>query len=162
MRKAVPMFFFAAAIAFLSSCAAKPEPADLVLLNGTFLTESAAEPEAKALVITGDLITAVCGTDDEARRYVGEKTRVIDLGGKFALPGLIDAHVHFNQAGALIIGPNLLAVSNEAGLRTEIGRVTGLLGEGEWITEGLWGAYEQWALGDEGGGTKEKKSPWRP
>ncbi|MBN1938995.1 MAG: amidohydrolase family protein, partial [Candidatus Aminicenantes bacterium] len=28
--------------------------------------------------------------------------------------------------------------------------------------EGLWGAYEQWALGDEGGGTKEKKSPWRP
>jgi hypothetical protein len=77
-------------------------------------------------------------------------------------PGLIDAHVHFNQAGALIIGPNLLAVSDEAGLQAEIKRVADLLGEGEWITEGLWGAYEQWALGDQGEASRSKKTPWRP
>jgi len=158
------MVFFAAAagILLMTACAAKPEPADLVLLNGTFLTESVAKPEARAVVITGDRITAVCDTDDDARRYVGDTTRVIDLGGKFAVPGLTDAHIHFNQAGALIIGPNLLAVSDEAGLRAEIGRVAALLGEGEWITEGLWGAYEQWALGDQGDASRAKKTPWRP
>ena len=164
MRKAVPMIFFAAAagILLMTACAAKPEPADLVLFNGTFLTESAAKPEARAVVVTGDRITAVCDTDDDARRYVGDATRVIDLGGKFAVPGLTDAHIHFNQAGALIIGPNLLAVSDEAGLRAEIGRVAALLGEGEWITEGLWGAYEQWAVGDQGDASRAKKTPWRP
>ena len=146
------LFCITAAAMILAStaCAKKPESATLVLLNGDFYTENAARPEAKALVITGDRITAVCDSDKEARRYVGEATRVVDLGGKFATPGLIDAHVHFNQAGALIIGPNLLAVSDEAGLQAEIKRIADLLGPGEWITEGLWGAYEQWALGDQG------------
>jgi len=164
MRKSVLIFSFviAAGIVFFAACAAKPEPATLVLRNGVFLTETASLPEAKAVAITGDRITAVCDSDEEARRYIGEKTRVIDLGGKFATPGLIDAHVHFSQAGALVIGPNLLAVSDEAGLRAEIGRVAGLLGEGEWITEGLWGAYEQWALGDQGDKARSKKMPWRP
>ncbi len=162
MKKTAFAFLMVAGAWLLPACAAKPEPADLVLLNGMFLTEAAARPEARALAVTGDRITAVCASDDEARRYVGEKTRVIDLAGKFAVPGLTDAHVHFNQAGGLIIGPNLLAVSDETGLRTEIGRVAALLGEGEWITDGLWGAYEQWALGDQGDAAREKKDPWRP
>jgi hypothetical protein len=165
MKKSKFSLFFvslAAMILIATACAKKPEPATLVLLNGDFYTENAARPEAKALVITGDRITAVCDSDKDARRYVGESTRVVDLGGKFATPGLIDAHVHFNQAGALIIGPNLLAVSDEAGLQAEIKRVADLLGEGEWITEGLWGAYEQWALGDQGEASRAKRTPWRP
>ena len=52
------------------------------------------------MVITGRTITAVCKTDDWAKRYIGEETRVIDLEGKFVLPGLIDAHVDFAAAGA--------------------------------------------------------------
>lgn len=151
-----------AVIIAATACAEKSEPATLVLLNGDFHTENAARPEAKALVITDDRITAVCASDKEARRYVGESTRVVDLGGKFVTPGLIDAHVHFNQAGGMIIGPNLLAVSGEDGLRAEIKRVVDLLEEGEWITGGLWGAYERWAPGDEGEASRAEKTPWRP
>jgi predicted amidohydrolase YtcJ len=55
-----------------------------------------------------------------------------------------------------------MTVADEAGLRAEIGRVVNLLDDGEWITEGMWGAYEEWALGDAGGKAKEKKAPWRP
>jgi predicted amidohydrolase YtcJ len=47
-------------------------------------------------------------------------------------------------------------------LRKEILRVVNLLDDGEWITEGLWGAYEQWALGDAGEGGGARKEPWKP
>jgi len=140
----------------------KYTPADLVLLDGDIYTVNSSHPEAKALVITGNSITAVCDTNEEAKKYVGHKTKVINLGGKFVLPGIIDAHVHFNSAGALIIGPNLMTVADEQGLRIEIRRVVDLLDDGEWITEGLWGAYEQWALGDSGEARQVKKEAWRP
>lgn len=165
MRIGKPIILCVSAIAVIiaaMACAKKSEPATLVLLNGDFYTENASRPEAKALVITDDRITAVCTSDKEARRYVGESTRVVDLGGKFVTPGIIDAHVHFKQAGVMIIGPNLLAVSGEEGLRAEIKRVVDLLEDGEWITEGLWGAYERWAPGDEGEAFRAEKTPWRP
>jgi predicted amidohydrolase YtcJ len=55
-----------------------------------------------------------------------------------------------------------MTVSDEEGLRREIERVAGILDDGEWITEGLWGAYEQWALGDSGARRPEKAQAWRP
>jgi predicted amidohydrolase YtcJ len=36
------------------------------------------------------------------------------------------------------------------------------LDDDEWITEGLWGAYEQWDLGDAGQGGRWEKAAWRP
>ncbi len=137
-------------------------PADMVMLNGEIFTAHPDHPTAKAVVITGNKITAVLSDNGKAKKYIGEETRIIDLGGKFVTPGIIDAHVHFNSAGSLIIDANLMTVSDEEGLRKEIGRVAGSLDKGEWITRGLWGAYEQWALGDSGEDTSKKKDPWRP
>lgn len=143
-------------------CSGKKSPADIVLFNGSIYTLDPAKPWASGLVIAGNKIVAVCKKDSQAKKYIGEKTKVIDLEGKFVTPGIIDGHVHFNRAGALINDANLMTVSDEKGLREEIKRVAGILDDGEWITEGLWGAYEQWALGDSGRGTQEKTKAWRP
>ena len=152
-----------AVLLIFSGCAQKTyAPADLVLLDGDIYTVNPDMPKASAIVVTGNKITAVCKKDNQAERYVGEGTRVIDLGGKFVTPGMIDGHVHFNRAGALINDANLMTVSDEPGLRKEIKRVAGILDDGEWITEGLWGAYEQWALADAGEKKSEKREPWRP
>jgi predicted amidohydrolase YtcJ len=137
-------------------------PADLVLINGDFFTADTDNPSAKALAITGSTITAVLMDDTKVEKYIGDQTEVIDLKGKFVTPGIIDGHVHFNRAGSLIIDANLMTVSDEEGLRKEIGRVAGLLEEQEWITGGLWGAYEQWSLGDAGEETSGDKKVWRP
>jgi predicted amidohydrolase YtcJ len=154
MKKTAPLLpaFLLFSIFVLSiSCGGdRREPADLVLKNGTIFTLDAEIPEASAIAITGNRIVAVFQNDREARKYTGSNTLVVDLQGAFVTPGMIDAHVHFNRAGALINDANLMTVSDEAGLREEIARVVGILDEGEWITEGLWGAYEQWALGDAG------------
>jgi hypothetical protein len=147
------------------SCAPKAkESADLILINARVYTLEPGLPEASAVVIKGHRILDVCVTDRQARRYAGTGTRTIDLKGAFVTPGIIDAHVHFNRAGALINDANLMTVSDEQGLRREIARVAALLDRGEWITEGLWGAYEQWALGDAGGRVDKGsgRAPWRP
>lgn len=146
----------------LAGCAKKPAPASLVVLNGDIHTVDPSFPQATALVVTGNRITAICASDREAKRYVGPKTRVIDLNGKFVLPGLIDGHVHFAAAGAMLDGANLMTVSDEEGLRKEVQRVVNIIDEEEWITDGLWGAYEQWTLGDSGQAAKVTKAPWRP
>ncbi len=155
------------AVLFFANCAAEEPvetvpPADLVLTNAFVYTMDADAPTAAAVAITGTRITAVCQTAEEAREYIGDATRVIDLEGAFVTPGIIDGHVHFNRSGELINDANLMTVSDEEGLRGEIARIAGILDDGEWITAGLWGAYEQWALGDAGeeGGGKNRK--WRP
>jgi len=140
----------------------KPPVADLVLLNGDVFTLDEAQPRGRALVIRGNVIDAVLTSDAEAMAFVGRKTEVVNLGGAFVLPGIIDGHVHFNSAGALINDANLMTVADEKGLKEEMRRVVPLIGPGEWITEGLWGAYEKWALGDAGTGQAASAVPWRP
>ncbi|MFA9454262.1 MAG: amidohydrolase family protein, partial [Candidatus Aminicenantaceae bacterium] len=137
-------------------------PADLVLTNASVYTMDPDMPTAAAVAVTGTKITAVCQTAEEAQKYIGDATRVIDLQGAFVTPGIIDGHVHFNRSGELINDANLMTVSDEEGLRNEIARIVEILDDGEWITAGLWGAYEQWALSDVGekGGKSNKK--WRP
>jgi len=137
-------------------------PADLVLLDGDIFTLDEDNPAARDLVITGNTITAVFNEDGKADKYIGENTRVIDLKGAFITPGIIDGHVHYNRAGALINDANLMMVSEEEGLKKEIARVVEILDKDEWITEGLWGAYEQWAAGDAGETITKRRKAWRP
>jgi len=82
----------------LASTAQKPEPADLVLVGGKIVTMDEAKPQAEALAVRGDRIVAV-GTSQEIKAYIGGQTRVLDLRGKLAVPGLIDSHVHFMGIG---------------------------------------------------------------
>jgi predicted amidohydrolase YtcJ len=81
-----------------TACAPRVDPADLVLHNGKIVTVDTARPSAQALAVRGDSIVAL-GTDEEINRYIGDKTQVIDLAGKLAIPGFIDAHLHFMGVG---------------------------------------------------------------
>lgn len=69
---------------------------DLVLLGGRVHTVDA--PAAEAVAISGGRIAAVGSTADIAA-LAGPATRVIELAGRTVLPGLIDSHCHFEQAG---------------------------------------------------------------
>lgn len=63
-----------------------------LLFNAVIHTLNPLAPRATALMVRDDKILAI-GTDDDllARSY----TEKIDLGGKTILPGLTDAHLHF-------------------------------------------------------------------
>jgi len=68
-------------------------PADLVLRGGNVITVDDEFRIASAVAVRAGEIIAV-GTDDDALRFRGTATRVVDLAGRCVLPGLIDSHVH--------------------------------------------------------------------
>ncbi len=68
--------------------------ADLILFNGKFWTQDPRFPEATAVAVQAGRIQAV-GGDAEIKALVGPGAQVIDLGGRRVLPGLTDAHFHF-------------------------------------------------------------------
>jgi predicted amidohydrolase YtcJ len=67
--------------------------ADVVLRGGRIVTMADDGSAASAIAIHADKILAV-GTDTEMLLTAHADTRVIDLGGRTVVPGLIDAHTH--------------------------------------------------------------------
>ena len=93
-------------LVLVCACAARPEPADLILLNGKIVTLEDRQPEVRALAASDGRIVAL-GNDEQIRRFVGPDTRVIDLEGHLAVPGLIEAHAHFTGIGRSLINLDL-------------------------------------------------------
>jgi predicted amidohydrolase YtcJ len=67
-------------------------------MNGHILTVDAQDTVAEALAVKDGLIERV-GDNLSVRRLIGPKTRVIDLHGRAATPGLIDTHAHILETG---------------------------------------------------------------
>lgn len=74
------------------------QPADVVLTNGRILTLDAKSRIADSLAVRGDRIVSVGGAA-EVLVTSGPATRIIDLGGRTVIPGLIDSHIHAIRAG---------------------------------------------------------------
>ena len=87
-----------AVFALLCAGCATATPADLVLKNGVVYTVDDQNPKAEAVAIRGAEIVFV-GSNAEAAKFVGSKTRVVDLAGATVLPGLADAHYHLSGVG---------------------------------------------------------------
>ncbi len=71
---------------------------DLILVNGKFTTLDRANPQAEAVAIRDGRFAAV-GTKQDIMQGAASNTRVIDLGGRRAIPGLIDSHMHIIRGG---------------------------------------------------------------
>lgn len=71
---------------------------DLVLVGGTVLTVDATFSIAEAVAITGDRVSAV-GSSAAIRASAGPRTRVVELRGRTAMPGLMDNHLHSAGGG---------------------------------------------------------------
>ena len=80
--------------------------ADLVLLNGKIMTMDDAQPSVEAVAIANDRVIAV-GTNVQLKKYIRDETQIVDLDGKFAMPGLIEGHAHFLGLGRSMMMLNL-------------------------------------------------------
>jgi predicted amidohydrolase YtcJ len=73
--------------------ASNQQPADFVLTDGMIYTEDGFRQTVEALAVRNGTIVFT-GSDVEAAKYIGPKTKVESAGGKLVLPGLIDIHIH--------------------------------------------------------------------
>lgn len=72
--------------------------ADLILKNGFIATVDPNIGNVTAIAINDYLITAT-GDDQKIDEFIGPNTEVIDLDGRFVMPGFIEGHGHFMSLG---------------------------------------------------------------
>ena len=77
-----------------AASAAPAAAADVVYTNGMIYTVNEAEPWAQAVAIKDGNILLV-GSNADIAEVMGDATEVVDLDGKFMMPGLHDLHIHF-------------------------------------------------------------------
>jgi predicted amidohydrolase YtcJ len=77
-----------------TSALAQQRDPDLILFNGKIFTGVATRPYVEALAIRGERIVAT-GDSKTIRAMAGPKTNALDLHGGTAIPGINDAHHHF-------------------------------------------------------------------
>ena len=109
--------------------------------NAVIWTGDSAQPRAQALAVRGERLIAV-GSNSQVDAHRSARTRVIDAGARFMTPGFIDDHTHFGQAGALLIGANLLDVHTPGAFAARVKEAAARMSPGAWLTGGDWGAYE--------------------
>ena len=96
-----------ASLLFLAGCEQEsveeqPAGADLILRNGVIYTQDDINPQVEALAVTDGRITAI-GTSDAISTQTGKNTKIVDLDGRFVMPGINDGHSHPAWGGVVAL-----------------------------------------------------------
>lgn len=133
------------------------QPADLILHNGVVYTVDKSNSTAQAVAIKEGKFVAV-GSNADVLKFRGPSTRVIDMRGRFVVPGFNDNHVHFASA-AQFLEFNIMRAATQDQFVARVKDVISRLPKGEWIVGGYWGAYDEWAAGSAG---NQRREPFAP
>jgi predicted amidohydrolase YtcJ len=135
-------FVLPLAVIVLTGACAGRETADLVLRDGKIVTMVEAFPEVEALALVGDRVIAV-GSNDDIDAYVGESTRVIELEGRLAVPGLTEGHGHLVKIGRKLANLQLETARTWDEIVAMVAEAARATPKGEWIFGRGW-HQEKW------------------
>ena len=127
-------------VLFSRMLAAQSSPADLILIHGRILTVDAHDSIAQAIAIRRGVIVKV-GTDADVLKFAGNSpgTRIVDLHGHTATPGLIDTHAHIADGGVEeLYGVRLSDAASVSEIVARVKAKVALVKPGEWVTGSGW------------------------
>jgi len=103
------LFFVVAALVVLIGCKSQPEnAADSIYFGGDIITMEGDSPQyAEAVAVKAGKLLFV-GSKDEAMKFKGSETKLVNLQGKTLMPGFFDAHCHFGSFSLQALGANVL------------------------------------------------------
>ncbi len=110
---------------------------DRILLNARLTTLNRSQPRASALAIFRDRIVAV-GDDDTIRALAGPETQIDNAGGRPVLPGLTDAHIHWEGVARSLNEVNVFEVSTKEEALRRVAERARQTAPGAWITGRGW------------------------
>ncbi|MEP1593984.1 MAG: amidohydrolase [Halieaceae bacterium] len=136
----------------LAACQESPKPAatpaapppvdaaDMVLTNGRIYTVNPEQPWAQAVAISDGRYRYI-GNAEGVDSLIGESTRVIDLAGKMAMPGINDGHSHPMQ-GAMkdLFECNFPFTATPDDIAKAISTCVAEQPDDTWIRGGQWGS----------------------
>ncbi len=121
-----------------AACVPRPEPADLVLINGKIVTVDAAVPAAAWIAVRGGRIAALGADPKDYKDHVGDGTEIIDLGGALAIPGLIESHGHFTSLGSSKLILDLTKARSWDDIVAMVAEAAAAAKPGDWIMGRGW------------------------
>jgi predicted amidohydrolase YtcJ len=131
------MSIFVIVLLLVLTPAQQPTTADIVFKNGNIYTVDAKQPRAQAIVVNNDRIAFV-GSNADAQKWVGAKTRVVDLKGRTVLPGFADAHQHLSGVGQREMTLNLEGTSSLEDFLAKVKARVDQAKPGDWVTGRGW------------------------
>jgi len=147
MTRIAPILLLAVASCVSAQSAApsaqKPK-ADLIFTHGNIYTgvvdaaaSLGASKRAEALAVLGDRILAV-GARDQVMKLKGPETKIVDLDGRFVMPGFNDAHMHLASAGLEKMNVDLVGAKTLDELRERLRAKVEAAGPAEWVIGRGW------------------------
>ncbi len=106
--------------------------ADLILRNGRIYTVDSDSGIVEALAVADGKVLAV-GTNSEIDRLRDRDTTVIDLVGRFAMPGFNDAHVHLGNAALRTLNVDLSGTTSLDDLKDRLRTALPGRSKGDWV-----------------------------
>jgi predicted amidohydrolase YtcJ len=111
--------------------------ADVVVVGGDLWTMDPQRPRAEAAAWKGDRVLAV-GDEATVRALAGPSTRVIDLHGRSATPGLVDAHCHLYGLGSDLENVSLRDLPSEEAAVARMAEAAKSRPAGQWLLGRGW------------------------
>lgn len=94
-------------------------------------------PRAQAFAVRHGRIVAV-GANAEIQKLKGKKTKVVDLGGRFTMPGFNDAHLHLASGGMEKLTVSLTGARSLEEMLERIAAKVKTAERGQWIVGRGW------------------------
>ncbi len=138
--------FLAIAALLAAGCSSNQKPAataDTLFVNARFFTGDSTLLHASAIGVKAGKIIYV-GDEAGAKNFRAKDTKLVDLGGAFAMPGFIDGHGHFSALGKSLINLNLSATKSWQEITAMVAEKVKSTPKGDWI-EGRGWHQEKWA-----------------
>lgn len=120
-----------------TSLSADSPPTDLILTGGRIWTGDDSHPWVTAVAISGNRIIAT-GDDDQIEKFAGSKTEKIRLSGRFAMPGINDAHIHFLSGSLELSQVNLVGSRSLRDIQNRVAEYAKQNPDEKWIVGSGW------------------------
>lgn len=112
----------------------------VIVRGGPIRTMDPARPAAAGLLLRGGLVDAVTGDVRQVNRWAAQipAVRELDLRGRTAVPGFVDAHNHLSIAALYPRWADLSAVADPGGLYAALAAQARAEPEAGWIRGAAW------------------------
>jgi hypothetical protein len=135
---------FTVAAAPLAAQAPPPNaPADLIVTASRIYTVDLARPLVQAFAVRGGRVV-FAGSAPEAMTLRGPATRVMELGNRTVIPGMVDAHAHLAGLGQALAIVDLTGTHSYEEVIARVAARARTARAGEWIRGRGWNQNE-WA-----------------
>lgn len=113
-----------------------------IFLNGKFHTMNDVQPFAESVVVENGRFIDLGNSDSMKAFWNHGNTEVIDLGGSFATPGLIDSHLHISGIAGNFMNLDVMGSTSSTDMLEKIKNYGKQMNEGEWLVGRGWNENE--------------------